>query len=54
MKNKLGPKEYAPITGAWEAPGGGRKKKSKQLSHKLLRKHRKNELEKEVKLNGDN
>jgi hypothetical protein len=39
---------YAPITGAWEAPGGGRKKKSKKLSHRLLRKYFKRETKKEI------
>jgi len=40
-------KMYAPIKGVQEAPCGGRKKKSKKLSHKLLRSHLKRELKNE-------
>jgi len=37
-------KKYAPISRRHDAPCGGRKGKSKRLSHKLLRSHLKREL----------
>jgi hypothetical protein len=41
---------YAPITGAWEPPCGGRKKKSKKMSHRIFRKYFKRETKKEIPL----
>jgi hypothetical protein len=41
-------KLYAEIKGKQEACCGGRKKKSKKLSHRLFRHYNKNKLKKEI------